>query len=220
MKKSLYAIISFILISCSLLTACEDKKKSSEIDSTISESSMSSSQSETDITSETTNKKKKGPVLSISKTEAKAGETVDVTVSLKGADRKWSMCGIHLTYDKRLECVAMENDPTVPEYESGEAIRDMMAFVALIGNDDMPEELTDGGKKGCLFFTTMGNGDSGRDGKIVTFKFKVPEDAKPGDVYELSFYNREGDMFLNSSEDEKFQNQAFSNWESGSVTVK
>lgn len=213
MKSRILALISAAMLSLSLMTACSKNEPSSE-SSSAAESSISSSQEESGKS-----ESKSGPVLSISNAEAKAGEIVDVSVSIKGAELKWSMCGIHLTYDNRLECVPLENDPTIPDYEMGEAIKKMMAFVALIGGEDMPEELTNGGSRGCLFFTTTGEGDCGRDGTLVTFKFKVPDDAKPGDVYELAFYNREGDMFSNAAGDEDFQNQVLSNWESGSITV-
>lgn len=219
MKSRIFAAFSAAILILSCMTACSGKKESTS-ESTADSSSPSSSSSEaTESVSETEPEVKEGPVFSIENVEAKAGETVEVSVSLSGAEGKWAMCGVHMTYDNRLECIAIPEDPMTPECVKGEAVLDMMAFVTMIWTDNLDQELVDAGK-GCLFFTTMGNGDCGKDGIIATYKFKVPDDAQAGEVYELGFYYREGDMFVNAANDNpELQEQAFSNWESGSVTV-
>lgn len=210
MKSRIFAALSAAVLILSCMTACGDKKESAP-----SGTSASSGAS----VSENKNEKKDGPVLSIDHVEAKAGETVEVSVSLSGADGKWGMCGVHLTYDNRLECIATADDPMIPDYKKGEAVSDMIAFVTMIWLENLDQELIDA-NDGCIFFTTMGENDCGKDGTIATYNFKVPDDAQAGDVYELGFYYREGDMFVNSANDNpELQEQTFSNWEFGSITI-
>lgn len=214
MKSRIFAVISAAVLLLSCMTACGKKDESDSSSAGTAASSAENSSSESSKA-----QAKKGPVLAIDNVEAKAGETVEVSVSLSGADGKWAMCGVHMTYDNRLECIAIADDPMTPDFEKGEAVLDMMAFVSMIWLENLDQELIDA-NDGCLFFTTMGDGDCGKDGVIATYKFKVPDDAQPGEVYELGFYYREGDMFVNAANDNPtLQEQAFSNWEFGSITV-
>lgn len=209
MKSRIFAVISAAVLLLSCMTACGKKDDAASSPTGTSSSSSGSSKSQN----------KKGPVLAIDNVEAKAGETVEVSVSVSGADGKWAMCGVHMTYDNRLKCIATADDPMIPDYQKGEAVLDMMAFVTMIWLENLDQELIDA-DNGCLFFTTMGEGDCGKDGVIATYKFKVPDDAKAGEVYELGFYYREGDMFANAANDNPtLQEQAFSNWEFGSITI-
>lgn len=193
MKSGFLSLVLAAVTAMSLMTACGDKSESSA-------------------------GKKEGPIISIESVNANVGEIVEVSVSVEGADNNWQMCGIHMTYDDRLECVATDDDPMVPDYEQGDAVADMTAFVTRIWLENKDDELINN-DLGCLFFTTMGEGDCGRDGVIATYKFKVPDDAQAGEFYELGFYYREGDIFINTASDEKLQEQAFSNWESGFIRI-
>lgn len=159
-----------------------------------------------------------GPVLSLSSVEGKPGETVNVTFSVSGADEKWSSCGIHILYDEALTCVASENASTSPDCITGAAVADMTATISLLWIEDRIDELIEN-KKYSVFFAAVGEGDVGRDGDIVEYKFIIPENAEPGTVYDIEFFIREGDMFTNAASDEEFQEYAFSNWENGSITV-
>lgn len=162
------------------------------------------------------------PVLSISNTEGKPGETVNVTVSISGADKKWSTCGIHIIYDNTLRCVT-EPDPSNPEkvlpvYEKGDALSYIPAFVSVVWTDDLIEELETNNKH-SVFFTTMATGDFGLDGDIATYQFVIPEDAQQGQVYDIDFFYREGDMFGDIAGDPAMEDYAFTHWVNGSITV-
>ncbi|MDE5620190.1 MAG: hypothetical protein K2I80_06690 [Ruminococcus sp.] len=162
-----------------------------------------------------------GPLISVNNVTAKAGETAEVTVSVKGADLNWSMCGIHLTYPDELDCVLMEEETNSVEFTKGVASEYNTGFIALEceWQNNPPEELI---KKnlGALFFTVMFNGNEGQDGDIATFYFDVPEDAESGTVYPIGFYYMETDMFRNIEGDMSLEKYAFENLQTGSITVE
>ncbi|MCI6561404.1 MAG: cohesin domain-containing protein [Oscillospiraceae bacterium] len=159
-----------------------------------------------------------GPVLALSSTEGKPGDIVNVSLSVSGADGKWSSCGIHILYDNRLECIASEADPQTPSYEKGGAIADMTASVAVIWNKDLLAEI-EKDNKFSVFFAAAGDGNVGKDGDIAAFSFKIPDDAEVGTVYETGFFYRDGDAFANADNDTDFQDYAFSHWKGGKITV-
>ncbi|MDE6092997.1 MAG: hypothetical protein K2G14_07875 [Ruminococcus sp.] len=162
-----------------------------------------------------------GPVISIDNVTAKAGETAEVTVSVKGADLNWSMCGIHLTYPDVLDCVLLDEETYSVKFEKGTASEYNTGFISLecAWQNNPPEELLRQ-KLGALFFTVMFNGNEGQDGDIATFYFDVPEDAESGTVYPIGFYYMETDMFRNIEGDQSFEKYAFENWQEGSITIQ
>ncbi|MDE5584407.1 MAG: hypothetical protein K2J08_11980 [Ruminococcus sp.] len=221
-----------VLLSFSLL-ACGDKKNQDSYESpeTSGKSSVGKS-----IETEDENKLKKsgevlkekyrdvpsaetGPVISISDTAVSAGGTAEVTVSVKGADMAWNMCGIHVTFPDELKCVRLKDDKQDVKCKKGEAVDMCDGFIALEWIDNKPDELINN-HLGSLFFTAMFEGDSGQDGEIATFYFDVPEDAESGTVYPIGYYFMQSDMFRNLAGDASFEKYAFENWQTGSITVK
>ena len=160
-----------------------------------------------------------GPVLSFSNTEAEPGGVAEVTLSIKGAEGKWSMCGIHIVHPKELVCrIAHEEDLSL-ERTLGDACDDNLGFVTRKWVNDLPEELEKNGL-GCFFFTTLFDQYGGHDGDIVTFYFDVPKDAEPGTVYPIEIYYRNTDMIRDIAQDPSFEKYAYSHAIAGSVTVK
>lgn len=160
-----------------------------------------------------------GPVLSLSNTTAKPGEMAEVTVSVKGADQQWNMCGIHFTYPDVLECRISNQEDLEADYEPGEAISANAGFVAMDWQRNLSDELVRNHQR-SVFFTTMFINNSGKDGDIATFFFKIPDDAQPGTVYDLGFYYMDSDMFSNTESDLAFEKYAFEHMQGGSITVR
>ena len=159
-----------------------------------------------------------GPVIKISDTTAKPGEMAGVTVSVTGANEKWSMCGIHITYPDVLECKMENPEQFTVDYEPGAAIKKSAGFVAMDWELNLADEMIRN-KTRSVFFTTLFKDNDGRDGDIATFFFKVPDDAKPGTVYDFGYYYMESDMFRNIENDQSFEKYAFEHLQGGSITV-
>lgn len=206
MKLKMIALIITSAMALAMFSACSDKDKSS-----ASDSQTKTTQTGDAVASGA------APVLTINNSEGKPGETVDVTVSLSGADQKWSMCGVHFSYDNTLSCVTQE-DPKFASYTQGDATKDMTAFVSAIWTENLIDDLS-ANNKYSLFFASVGEGDVGADGEIATFQFTIPEDATVGTVYPLDFFEYEGDMFADTAADENLQQYAFTHWQGGSITV-
>ncbi len=213
-------IIAITAVGAFLLTAvgCGDKKGS---ESSFSSNNTSRSERTAKPTEawEDIVPAADGPKLSLSNTTAKPGEIAEVTLSVKDADKKWSMCGIHVTYDKALTCEMLDAEKRYIQYKLGDASTYNTGSVGMLWEEGLPDVLTEK-NMGCLFFTETFDGDYGGDGDIVTFLMKVPEDAKSGTVYELGFYYRDTDKFSNESGDRSLEKYAFENWTGGSVTVE
>lgn len=164
-----------------------------------------------------------GPLLSISNSKAKPGETAEVTLSVKNADKKWTMCGLHIAFPDLLNCVLEDEEERIPKMDYGEAIKGSSGSVGKLWRDNLPEALTNVRKK-SLFFTAMFTDNKGKDGDIVTFYFDIPADAKPGTVYDIDFYysntKNAKDMFKSDKNDLSFEKYAFANWQGGSITVE
>ena len=160
-----------------------------------------------------------GPVISLSKTEVSAGQMAEVTMSVKGAEQKWNMCGIHITFPEELEIDMLDEEQRLAKFERGSASEYATASLAMSWTDDLPEELV-GEKLHSVFFTEMFDGNTGLDGDICTIYLKVPEDAQSGTVYPLSYYYMESDIFSNAEQNTAFQDYAFSHMQDGSITVK
>ena len=95
-----------------------------------------------------------GPVIKISDTTVKPGEIAAVTVSLTGADKQWTKCGIHMTYPDVLECQLSNIEELEADYEPGSAIKRSMGFVAMDWQNNLADELIRN-KNRSLFFTAI-----------------------------------------------------------------
>lgn len=206
-------------VIAALVTAagCGDKNKDSSSPDSGASTPDSQSMTGTDI------KNGDGPRLYFSNTEAAPGETAEVSMYVENADAKWSMCGIHVTFDDALKCELFReenNEDNYIRYTKGAASEYATASVGMLWVNELPEELTSQ-NLGSLFFTEVFDGDMGLDGEIVKFFFKVPEDAVSGTVYPIGiYYMEDNDLFINAANDASFQEYAFSHWEGGSITVK
>lgn len=163
---------------------------------------------------------KDGPILSFSNVEAAAGETAEVSMYVEGADKNWTMCGIHVTFGEELECIMESSGENMIKYDLGDASKKNTGSVGMLWVKSLPPELTEN-HLGSLFFTEIFDGDMGRDGEIVKFYFKVPDNAQSGTVYPIGiYYMTDNDIFTNSAGDRSLEKFAFENWQGGSVTVK
>lgn len=205
MKKKTISDTLVIILSAVLLAGCSGKGGSESGGNPVSDAETPSSEA--------------APVLSIGKYDADPGETVEVTVSVTGADNKWAMCGVHFSFPSVLECRLSSSDNRFAEFKSGDAVSEMSAVTAAVWTDNRTEEMEKNDLY-SLFFAAAGESDIGKDGDIATFYLTVPGDAKPGTVYPLDFFEQEGDMFLDIASDKAVQNYAFSHWQNGSITVK
>ncbi|MCD7890429.1 MAG: hypothetical protein LUG26_01225 [Ruminococcus sp.] len=231
MKIKIFSVISALLAASIMFTACGESKSDSE--------SSSESESEAEATDESESEGEAteyveesmeadpdavpasgaAPVLSASDAQGSAGETVEVTISVSGADNLWAMCGVHVTYDDVLTCVASESDPDTPEYTKGDALNKIDAFVTLLQTGDNRNEYLLSNNLSAVFFVTSDSANDGTDGDIVTYQFTIPEDAQLGTEYEVGFYYRSGDMFTDIDADEAMTDYAFSHYETGTITV-
>lgn len=230
--KNRYTALTAAILAAAMLsaTACSDKSGEGSSYSSNKKNSFSSSASlpdgeESQPKTEATVIEPNAvpvsgakPVFSLSNTQGKPGETVEVTASLSGADKKWSMCGIHFAYPQELECVTIPDDPKVPQAVKGGALSDMTAFQPMLWLDNLSPELT-ANNEYSLFFAAIGTGDTGKDGDIATFSFTIPADAQPGTVYDLRFFFYEGDMFNSVSSDSALLSYAATHWQNGTITV-
>ena len=231
MKLKLSAIVAAALITAVCTTSCRgsDNKKEDAVTTTApvsvetitdeSGEEMSESMELMHIKFHDIPDAESGPVIKMSNTEAKPGEIADVTVSVTGADQKWSMCGIHITYPDVLECQLMDQEELTVKYKLGKATELNSGFVAMDWQKNLPDELVRN-KQRSVFFTTLFSENSGQDGDIATFYFKVPTDAQPGTVYPLSYFYMESDLFRNFENDMSFEKYAFEHLENGSITVR
>lgn len=224
MKLKITALI-LALLTLSAVSCGEKKKSYNSSESSTSSSSESTAEQKSykEVMEETFRDFKElpeGAELSISSTKGKAGERVPVTISVSGAEKQWSMCGIHLTYDLSLSLVL--NDELGEGnvlFTEGEAVKDNIGFISLIWDKNIPKELTDQ-HLGTFFFTTMFEGDLGGDGDIATFYFDIPKDAESGTVYPIGYYFLNTDVFRNTAGDKSFDKYAFEHFKLGSITVE
>ena len=143
----------------------------------------------------TINVEGKGNEVVYDSVEDIAGKTITCTFDVSGADLKYASTGLHIYYDERLEIVA---DGMGRVAKKGAAVEDIMAQNPTV-DSTAPE-----GFKG-FFVATAGENDWGHDGTMWTFQFKVPEDAKKGDVFPIDIiYRNDGaeDLFINKAVDE------------------
>ncbi|WP_028517861.1 cohesin domain-containing protein [Ruminococcus flavefaciens] len=235
MKHKISAVIMTLAMAAVCMTGCLDSDKKGSTDQNDQNTAAATEAAEpvTDENGEEMSESmelmrikfkdvpeiESGPLIKMSNTEAKPGEIAKVTVSVTGADKKWSMCGIHITYPDVLECQLDDEEELIAEYELGKATEHNSGFVAMDWQRNLDPELTREHKR-SVFFTTMFQDNNGKDGDIATFFFKVPNDAQPGTVYELGYYYMDSDMFRDLDANMSFEKYAFEHLEGGSITVR
>ena len=137
------------------------------------------------------------PTLSVSKltvsaADAKASPVQTLSVSIKGADAKYSSTGFHIYFDERLTLVPNKKGSAATK---GEAIQDLSGESYTKGN--------------CLFLTTAGKKNMGADGVMWTFQLKLPDDAAEGDVFDVKLAYEKGkateDVFIDDINDKASQ---------------
>lgn len=243
MKRYIALIASLVLVTAGIFSGCSDKKDSgnSYAEKFFGNSTSGNAEDPTESgdsadnseqTEPTTEEEYKlvyshtadpdavpesgaAPVLTLSNTSGNPGETVAVTLSISGANEKWSMCGVHFSYSDTLECI-IEQDK-IPKYEPGPAVS-ALSSIASVWKENLTDKMKEEGLYSA-FFACMGFDDGGLDGDMATFYFTIPDDAESGTVYPLEFFEIEGDMFSDQSSDDKLQAYAFSHWQNGSITV-
>lgn len=158
-----------------------------------------------------------GPLLTIKDTEAAAGEIAEVTVSVEFGDQSWSVCALHLSYPEKLECV--KNDSGNVKMTLGEANSGADIHLASEWQGEVPEEVEEKGNR-LVFFNTSFIEDNGGSGDIAALYFRLPDDAKSGDVYEIDFFDDGTNVFTDSECDKSIEKYAFSHCRGGKITVK
>lgn len=220
MKRKILSAVSVVL-SLALFTACEGSaKEKTKAEHKAANPAIVNFDEFSDQTKGVENAES-GPLLSLSNTTAKPGEIAEVTLSVQNADAQWNMCGIHITYPEFLKPEMRDASPEVRDvkFKVGEATELNSGAFCKEWQSDLPDILTQK-KMGCLFFTCMFGGNEGGNGDMVTVYLKVPEDAKPGAVYTIGSYYMSTDLFCNMQNTPSFQKYAFSNFESGTITVE
>ena len=151
---------------------------------------------ESEFTAEEIDSSEIKPVLTVNsialtEEEAMTEPLQTVTLSISGADMKYCSTGLHVYFDDRLELVPDDsNSPAVPE----EAISELSSRISKANGN-------------CIFLATSSVDDSGSDGVMWSFNFKLPEEVKDGDFFpiEVVYEKREitDDVFANKSNDLK-----------------
>ena len=133
------------------------------------------------------------PTLSLSRLEltleeAKAEPVRTMNMTIKGANNKYAPTALHINYDERLSLI-MDGDFCA---ERGKAIAKL---------DDV--QFISGPHSFCL--VTAGSTDSGKDGIMWSFTFKLPDDIKEGDIFPVCIEYRQkeltNDLFTNINND-------------------
>lgn len=141
------------------------------------------------------------------------GAIVEVPVNIICPDNSWCSTGIFIKYDPRLEVVTEVSDYGYlqPYCDMGSAMSDFHGiFVSTL-------QTRDTGKG--IFFASSDGSDSGNSGVIMTFKFILPINAKPGDTYPISVEYKSGDLFTNMARDDAMNAYAFKHAQAGGITV-
>lgn len=229
MKLKISAVIMTLIMSAACMTGCLEESSSSSATNTDVNAEASTDNGSDDEMTESMElmrvkfkdipEAESGPVIKISDTSVKPGEIAEVTVSVTGADLKWNMCGIHITYPEVLECQLLDEEQLIAKYKLGTATEFNSGFVAMDWQYNLADELVRAHNR-SLFITTMFQDNNGQDGDIATFFFKVPDDAAPGTVYDLGYYYMDSDMFRNLENDMSFEKYAFEHLQGGSITVR
>ena len=119
------------------------------------------------------------PILSVSKllydnVNEAAGQTVKVTISLSGADKKYTYSGFHVYWDDRLTLATEEmKNNTLECVTPEEAISEQKIMAQPVG------------RKGVFLNAYSYNNTKGFDGDMWSLYLNVPSDAQNGDVYPI-----------------------------------
>lgn len=164
------------------------------------------------------------PVLKISETEISYSELdhqngtyVPVEYSVSGLKNGWASSGIHIAYDDRLE---VEKDFTdCPDFEKGEASENIFSVITVFWQGENPPDEIPEKNMNNFSIITADSDDNGDNGVIATFNFKVPADAKAGDIYKIEFFRYKTDCFRNTECDLDMEEYAFNNWQNGYIKI-
>lgn len=127
------------------------------------------------------------PIMSLSRIELTVDEArnnpiQNVQLSIDGADGKYSVVGIHVTWDERLYLDSLSS------ITAGDAIQkfnDLTSYGQIIlapQNENM------------IFLAASGVENYGSDGVMLNIPLSIPSDCKPGDIYpvRIIFYSEPG----------------------------
>lgn len=206
-----------VLMALSLMTGCSEKK--SQGGSAVYTDAVINLTEMEEAFKDIPDLEGEGAKVSLSSTKAKAGEMAEVTLYVDNAEMQWNMCGIHIIYPDILEPEMFSKEERTVKFKQGDAISASTGSVCMEWQEGLPPVLTEN-KKGCIFFTTMFSGNRGGDGEVAAFRFKVPDDAQPGAVYNFGYYYSSTDLFTNEQNIPQYQKYAFTHMQGGSVTVE
>ena len=116
---------------------------------------------------------------------------IAVNISIYDAAGNWSASGLHIGYDTRLTLVPRSDGKP---FEVGDACTPLMNSIRKI-------------RDGRLYTSTSGSSDKGRNGVMYTLYFRLPDNAKAGDIFPVGiFYNPDKtypSLFSNTNQDEE-----------------
>ena len=121
--------------------------------------------------------------------EESAGKKLTCTVNISGAARKYCSAGIHLYYDARL---GLDKDDLRTFGQFGNAANGLRCW------SESDYSAPKNGMK-SIFLSTAGGDDSGTDGELFTFSFKIPSGCAPGTVFPFDIKYEDGDLFVNNA---------------------
>lgn len=151
------------------------------------------------------------PVVRVESTEVSPDGTgtVNVTVSIEGAESKWAYAGIRLAYDPRLTPCTDEDGDLI--FSKGNAVENMNVAVSL--NDD----------NNSIFIACANDTNSGLDGELISIDFDVPASAQFNDQFNINVVYDNSSVFTNAENDKQgrlMQAYLFTQGiENGSVTL-
>ncbi len=140
---------------------------------------------------------KSKPVLTVSKktvsAETAPGQEVEISIDLSGEniDNMFCTTGLHIFWDSRLTLVPANEDDLVT---FGKAVKKMQCEAVKIKDAS------------GIVIATSHSENAGVSGNILTLKLRLPQDAKPLDVYpiDIAYQTRPlmSDLFTNNKDDE------------------
>lgn len=208
-----------VLMALSLMTGCADKRGGSSAGSAAYTDAVINLSEMEEAFKDVPDLEGEGAKISLSNTTAKPGEMAEVTISVQNVKQQWNMCGIHIIYPEILKPEMRDPAERTVEYTKGPALEMDTGDVCMEWQERLPAVLTDN-RKGCIFLTAMFSDNRGGEGDMATFRFKVPDNAEPGAVYQLGYYYMNTDLFINEQNIPSFQKYAFTHMQGGTITVE